>query len=172
MRIKTVRVLRRLDRPGGSMALGSLPDGAAAPTAPGTVQLDLYRTADSLVILAELPGAEPDQVEITIQDRRLTLRGTRKLADAEPGDRFLCLERAWGAFERSLDLPAPVDSSAATARLEDGVLRVRLPVITDRRGGRQIPIQTRSAKAQPIEPGRSNRADQALPNDPTHESSP
>jgi HSP20 family protein len=95
-------------------------------------QVDVYEDKESLVISAELPGLKREEVEIALDGDILTLRGERKLEkDSErkegEGKRFHRVERSYGSFVRSFQLPSNVDGEKAHAQLTDGVLTLRLP---------------------------------------------
>lgn len=88
--------------------------------------LDAYLTDEELVIKASLPGLEPDDVEITLDDDRLTIKG--ELAGHSEDVDYLIHERPCGCpFSRTLRLNMPVDVDKADASFEDGVLTLVLP---------------------------------------------
>jgi HSP20 family protein len=99
--------------------------------------VDLCEAADRYVITAEVAGLTRDHVQIQIVDGKLTLRGERQARDAESA-RFERVERGHGRFTRTFLLPQPVDPSAVTADLQDGVLTISVPKLFDRR---QIEIE-------------------------------
>jgi HSP20 family protein len=90
--------------------------------------VDIYETdSHDVVIKAELPDMSREDIEVTVENNTLTLRGERKL----PGDvregQFRRVERQYGAFTRSFTLPNTVDASKVSAEYKNGVLTVRLP---------------------------------------------
>jgi HSP20 family protein len=89
-------------------------------------QVDLYETADAYVVTAEVPGLERDDIDIQTGEGRLTLSGAR---DERPiaCEQYHRIERGHGSFQRSFQLPLPIDSTAVTADLKDGVLTIRVP---------------------------------------------
>ncbi len=88
--------------------------------------VDAYLTEEDLIIKASLPGLGPDEVEITLEDDRLTIRG--ELVGPLDGVEYLIRERPCGcAFSRTLRLNMPVDVEKAEASFEDGVLTLVLP---------------------------------------------
>ena len=88
---------------------------------------DLYEDPDKLTVRAELPGLKKDQIKLTLKDDVLTVSGERKQeADAQNSD-LIRRERVFGAFERAITLPFPVNQSTIAAGFEDGVLTVTLP---------------------------------------------
>jgi len=87
--------------------------------------LDVYTTPEEIVILASLPGLTADEVEITLDGDRLTIRG--ELRPPLENVDYLFQERAYGPFSRTLTLNVPVDTDEAEATFENGVLRLTLP---------------------------------------------
>jgi len=88
--------------------------------------VDIYEHDGNLVLKAELPGIEPKDVDVRVENNVLTLRGERKF-DAEV-TRESChrVERAYGTFSRSFTLPNVVDTASIKAEYKDGVLRVTM----------------------------------------------
>lgn len=101
-----------------------------------TPPVEIYEASDNVVLVAELPGFEKDEVDISIQDNQLTLSGERK---APEGRDYHRSERWYGRFERSLALPNSVDPDGVKARLQNGILTVTLPKREEARP-RQIPV--------------------------------
>ena len=89
--------------------------------------MDLVETADDYVLRADLPSVKQDAVKIEVEDSTLTITGERAADPREGQDGFHRLERAFGAFARSLTLPKGVDAEAVTATFADGVLEVHIP---------------------------------------------
>lgn len=78
-------------------------------------------------IAMELPGVALGDVELTVDNGVLTIRGEKKTQSEKTGDTWYFSERQYGAFRRSFRLPDDADGSAASAEMKDGVLRVRVP---------------------------------------------
>jgi HSP20 family protein len=92
--------------------------------------LDVYATEDAVVVLAAVPGMDPEDIQITIDKNTLTLSGEMaNVADAEvtKGATWYMHELSHGSFERSLTLPTTLDASRADATFENGMLRLTLP---------------------------------------------
>jgi HSP20 family protein len=102
--------------------------------------MDLVETEEHFVLRADLPGMTQDDVAIEVQDRTLTLSGERKAEHESNGEGYYRLERATGAFTRSLTLPEGVDAEQIAARFEHGVLEVRIPKPEERKP-RRVAIQ-------------------------------
>ena len=120
--------------------------GMAAPA------MDINRTKDGVEITAELPGVREEDVDLTVEEGVLTLRGEKKSTreDDETGYR----ERTYGSFERRISLPANIDEENCSAKFEDGVLTITLPVSEQKERGRKIPL----GKGK----GRDTRSEDAL----------
>ncbi len=93
--------------------------------------VDIAENADGLVLYAELPGLSKKDVEITLEDNVLTIRGERLFADEESRESYHRLERAYGAFHRSFHLPANVRPDGVKATFADGVLRIDVPKVEE-----------------------------------------
>jgi HSP20 family protein len=90
--------------------------------------VDIYETENhDLVLKAELPEMSREDIEVTVENNVLTLRGTRKPPVDVKEDRYRRIERSYGAFSRSFTLPNTVDASKVAAEYKNGVLTVRLP---------------------------------------------
>ncbi len=112
-------------------------DGFRAPS------LDMRETETTLEIEAELPGVREDDLDVQLHENVLTIRGEKKLerADSERGEHHI-MERAYGAFSRSVALPYAVDGDKVDASFKDGVLRLRLPKPSDAApAAKRIPIK-------------------------------
>jgi len=105
------------------------PTGLARPTVARRwiPAMDLTETADDFVLQADLPGLTPQDVTIDVEDRVLTVSGERKAQEVTEDESFIRVERASGAFRRTLTLPEGVDADAVAASFENGVLEVRIP---------------------------------------------
>jgi HSP20 family protein len=95
--------------------------------------MDLVETADHLVLRADLPGLTRDDVAIEIKDGVLTVSGERKAESEDESQGYYRVERAFGAFSRSLTLPDGIDAQAVDAEFSDGVLEVRIPKPAERK---------------------------------------
>lgn len=82
---------------------------------------------ESLIITAELPGVDPDQIDISILDENLTLSGSRDNEELSEGLEYIRRERNNGKFSRTIELPFRVDVDEVKAEFQNGVLRIELP---------------------------------------------
>ena len=100
--------------------------------------VDVVEDAQGWRLVFEIPGADPDQVAVSIQGRTLTLKGIRRATD-RAGGLFLRVERAAGAFERALELPEDPDPERTRATYTDGLLVLEVPKKAGT-GRRSIPV--------------------------------
>ncbi len=108
--------------------------------------LDAYVTADEIIVLANMPGVKPEDVEITIEGDTLTIRGERP-RPLENVD-YVMQERPFGKFQRTLNINIPVDANKAEARYENGLLTLVIPK-AEAAKPRVIQIGTKQAQNQP-----------------------
>jgi HSP20 family protein len=94
-------------------------------------QVDLTEEKDRIVVTAELPGMKEKDVELTLKDGVLTIKGEKKSETKEERDNMHVSERRYGSFLRSFRLPKSVDDDSAKAEFKDGVLTVTLPKRAD-----------------------------------------
>jgi HSP20 family protein len=91
--------------------------------------VDIYQTGEhELVLKAELPDLTREDIDITVENFVLTLKGEKKLAAEVKEEQFHHIERSYGSFSRSFSLPRTVDASKVSAEYKNGVLTVRLPL--------------------------------------------
>jgi HSP20 family protein len=92
-----------------------------------TPALDVKETENELVVKADLPGIDEKDVQLTIQDGVLSMRGEKKSERKDERENYHLVERSYGSFQRSIRLPETVDEDKAVARFDKGVLTVTLP---------------------------------------------
>jgi HSP20 family protein len=92
-----------------------------------TPPVDIYDTDEALILKAELPGFDKDDVSVELKDNTLTLKGQRKHETETKDEQYVRRERVHGGFQRAFMLPSPVDQEKVTATYKDGVLELRLP---------------------------------------------
>ena len=93
----------------------------------GVPRSDVVETDSGIEVSIELPGLDEKEVEVTLTDEALTIRGEKKIERREEKRGYYVSERSYGAIYRSIPLPAGVDSEKAEATFKNGVLTVRLP---------------------------------------------
>jgi len=110
--------------------------------------VDLCEACDAIYIRIELPGVASEQINIGLSNTKLRLWGEKK---RRPARRrivsYLCSERSYGKFSRVVHLRWTISVRDATAELKNGVLRIRLPKIEDRRGG-EFRVQVNDANKE------------------------
>lgn len=89
--------------------------------------VDVAESETEIVLYAELPGMNREEIDINLHGDTLTLRGERKFAQAAPGEHFHRIERHYGPWRRAFQIEVPIDSARVSATYEEGVLTVRLP---------------------------------------------
>jgi HSP20 family protein len=89
--------------------------------------MDLVERDDALVLTADLPGLDRDDVSIEVKDRTLTVSGDRKAEHTEKAEGFYRVERSFGGFSRTLTLPDGVAAEDIAADFDKGVLEIRIP---------------------------------------------
>ena len=112
-------------------------DAPAAPNG-GTMRrwmpaMDLVETENHFVLKADLPGLTEADVNVEVEDNVLTLSGERKAEHEDKREGYVRVERAFGAFRRSLTLPEGIDPEAVQASFDNGVLEIRIPKPEDRK---------------------------------------
>jgi HSP20 family protein len=95
--------------------------------------MDLIETDEHFVLRADLPGLDEDDIKIEIEDGTLTVSGERKAEHESKAEGYYRVERAFGAFSRSLALPKGIDPEGVSANFDRGVLEVRIPKPEERK---------------------------------------
>ncbi|HEY0969436.1 MAG TPA: Hsp20/alpha crystallin family protein [Gemmatimonadales bacterium] len=116
--------------------------------------MEVLQRGNELVVRADLPGLDPEDVEVDIEDDVLTISGERHQESQERQEGFYRSERSYGAFSRSIALPEGVDEEQVNARFENGVLEVTVPVPQQRQRGRRIQVQSGATAASEQRAGR------------------
>ncbi|MHC4549803.1 MAG: Hsp20/alpha crystallin family protein [Planctomycetota bacterium] len=115
--------------------------GAVPTTTHGWVPaLDFAETPEAYVVHVELPGVDPEGVDISIVDDRLELRGLKTVEKKEEQEGWYRLERRQGSFSRTVPLPGHVDTKHVTAEAKNGVLTITLPKREEAKA-RKVPVQ-------------------------------
>jgi len=95
--------------------------------------MDLVETEDSLVLRADLPGIDRDDIEIEVKEGILTVSGERRAQHEDKREGYHRVERSFGRFSRSLELPKGVEADSVSASFDKGVLEVRMPKPAERK---------------------------------------
>lgn len=89
--------------------------------------LDVFEEKDELVVKADLPGMNKDEIEVTVTENVVTIKGEKKKEEEVKEKDYYRRERSYGSFVRSVELPCEVKSDQIKANFKDGVLEVRMP---------------------------------------------
>jgi HSP20 family protein len=147
-----------------AQALGQRQTPAASSTPAWAPALDISERKDAYLVTVELPGVKLDDLQITLDDGLLTIQGERHVASESSEQQYHRIERRYGAFRRSISLPAHVLADAVEASVEDGVLQILVPkaeeakpkIIRVRPNGRAAIAGTTSTK--PTKPTKATKA--------------
>ncbi|WP_454044335.1 Hsp20/alpha crystallin family protein [Cellulosimicrobium sp. Marseille-Q8652] len=119
--------LDAMDRLMGQVATGGRVAGAS-----GAMPLDLFRAGDHYVLTMDLPGVDPGTIDVSVEDRTLTIRAERS-PRTDPDVQWLARERPAGTFARQLTVGRGLALDRITASYEDGVLSLTIPVAEEAR---------------------------------------
>lgn len=106
---------------------GDSPDESAVVTSQWVPRVDIKEEAERFVILADLPGVDPQNVEVLMDKGILSIKGERRSEVAEQSERFSRIERRYGSFHRRFALPDTADADGITASGRNGVLEIAIP---------------------------------------------
>jgi HSP20 family protein len=124
--------------------------------APRSVPMDAYRRGDHVFIHLDLPGVDPDAIELTVEQNVLTIRAERRF-EPEEGDELLVSERPQGAFTRQLLLGESLDTNRLEADYDQGVLTLRIAV-AEATKPRRVEIRKSAGGQRSIIEGRAEPA--------------
>ena len=118
-------ILRRYNDPVGRSLLSQEQEGVFSGN--WTPSVDIKETKDAYIVKGELPGVEKDDVDVSIEDNLLVIRGEKKVESAGDEDQSHRTECVYGCFERSFSLPKQVDTNKVKASFDKGVLTLDIP---------------------------------------------
>lgn len=93
----------------------------------GQLAIDAYQTDDDIIIKAPIAGVQAQDLEVSVTDEMVTIKGERHDESAQSRDNYFAQECYWGSFSRSYIFPVAVDADKAEAKLKDGLLTVKVP---------------------------------------------
>ncbi len=93
----------------------------------GQLNIDMYQTKDNVIIKSTIAGVRPEDMDITVANDMLTIKGARRKEDQVAEDDYFYQECYWGNFSRSVIIPVDIDSEHIEADLKDGILTVVVP---------------------------------------------
>lgn len=132
---------------------GGMPMGAQGQGGMGNIinaQMNVSETENEIRITAELPGVNENDIDVSLNDDVLTIRGEKKFEQKNDKENFHFMERSYGTFQRSLRLPFHVDPEQVRADFENGVLTVTLPKSAQQERTRRIQVQRGQGGTQQI----------------------
>jgi HSP20 family protein len=89
--------------------------------------VDIHESADKIELSVDLPGIDPKDVDVTVEDSTLTITGERRFAHEEKEGSFQRIERRYGAFSRTVTLPSTADTERIDGKFDQGVLTIEVP---------------------------------------------
>jgi HSP20 family protein len=119
------------------------PFGWPAPSQSGQgvpAPMDVEENDGTITVTAELPGVSKEDLDISVHEGMLEIKGEKKKQEERDEDNMHIVERSYGSFRRSVMLPAEVDSDRAEASIDKGVLTLKLPKIGPKAGKKQIKV--------------------------------
>lgn len=111
------------------------------PESEGQLTIDVYQTPNDIVIKSTIAGVSPEDLDISISNDMVTIKGKREKEEEIKGDDYYYQECYWGAFSRSVILPVDIEADKAEATMKNGILTIRLPKI-EKVKTRKIKVKT------------------------------
>ncbi len=93
----------------------------------GALNIDMYQTKDNVIIKSTIAGVRPDDIDITVANDMVTIKGSRSREEKITNDDYFYQECYWGSFSRSVIVPVDIDSEQIEADLKDGILTIIIP---------------------------------------------
>ncbi len=93
----------------------------------GQLNIDMYQTKDNVIIKSTIAGVRPEDIDITVANDMVTIKGSRRKEESISQDDYFYQECYWGNFSRSVIIPVDIDSESIEADLKDGILTVIIP---------------------------------------------
>lgn len=100
---------------------------SSSDNAEGQLTIDVYQTDSDIVIKSTIAGVKPEDLDVSISNDMITIRGERKNEEQVPEENYYYQECYWGSFSRSVILPVDVVSEKIEASMKNGILTIRLP---------------------------------------------
>jgi len=93
----------------------------------GQLNIDMFQTKDNVIIKSTIAGVRPEDIDITVANDMVSIKGTRRKEETVANDDYFYQECYWGNFSRSVIVPVDIDSESIEADLKDGILTVFIP---------------------------------------------
>jgi HSP20 family protein len=142
------RFTEEMDRVFDSWGLSTRAPWSATETNVWSPAIEVFERDNNLVVRAELPGCNKDDINVELTDDGLVIKGERKREHEEQHEGYYRSERAYGSFYRSIPLPPDVSPEQVSAQFSNGVLEVTAPLPESARRRRKIPIQLATGEQQ------------------------
>ncbi len=138
---------REMNRLFDDFLVAGLPS-LSAGSAMSAPRLDVRESGNELCVCADLPGVKPEDVELRLDGNLLTLRGEKAHEAEEKKEDYYLMERSYGRFQRSLQLPYAPDPSQVRAEFDNGVLTIHVPKEAQQERSQRIEIQAHTPPGQ------------------------
>jgi HSP20 family protein len=125
----------------------TLADQAVA-TALITPQINVSETDNQIRVTVELPGVDLDDIEVDVADDMLVVRGEKRLERSDEDENYHFVERAYGSFQRTVQLPFAADPDQVQARFDNGVLTITIPKSDEQQRTHRIDVQAGAKSGQ------------------------
>lgn len=102
--------------------------------------VDVYQTDDEVVVKAEMPGLAKEDIDVSLTDSRLTIKGEKKREEKIEEENYHRSERSFGMISRTIDLPCECKTEQAKAKMTNGVLEVRIPKSDEAKKNKPVKI--------------------------------
>jgi HSP20 family protein len=132
--------------------LRGMPDWTGEQTRQSAVsaRMNVSETDKEILVTAELPGVSENDIDVSLDDDVLTIRGEKRMEKKEEKENFHFVERSFGSFQRSVRLPYATDPEKVEASFENGVLTIRLPKTEQQERSRRIQVKGASGGSAQI----------------------
>ena len=122
----------------------------AQPLMNWSPRMEVFEKDDQYIVRADLPGVNPEEVELSVFNDTLVLKGERKRSQETKKDNYHYNETAYGRFERRLALPSGIEPDKVAAKFEHGVLEVTIPLPASATG-KKVPIQIAASEPKKLQ---------------------
>lgn len=103
------------------------------------LMVDVLETAEMVTVNAEIPGIDPKEVDVSVTGNTLTIKGEKKAESEEKGKQYHKVERSYGNFSRTVEIPSFVEADKAKAEYKNGILKITIPK-SEKVKPKQVPI--------------------------------
>ena len=110
------------------------PKSKEAEDGGGQLAIDVYRSGDNIIIESPIAGVDPSQIDIQITSEEVSINGQRAKYEEIHDEDYYYQECYWGRFSRSVILPDEIDAEASEATIKNGILRIKMPLETSKKG--------------------------------------